>query len=107
MRVAVSTAKTQHVSGKTGEVIDVNVITIDMQEGRYWGDCNMCGKLRRLDHAVAWYCGPTHDEIGSVSTEYVGDGGKPAIVGGMCVCKGCHDRHYVATLSSQGAEDGQ
>lgn len=66
------------------------MITIDLQEGRYWGDCPMCDQERRLDHAVAWYCGPTHDEIGSVTTEYT-DGG---IVGGMPVCGACHDRHY-------------
>lgn len=66
------------------------VAVIDMQEERYWGDCSMCGHLHRLDHAVAWYCGPTHDEIGAVTTEYT-DGG---IVGGMCVCKQCHDGHY-------------
>lgn len=70
------------------------VIVTDLQEGRYWADCHMCGRYRRLDHAVAWYCGPTHDEIGSVSTEYCGEGGEPAIVGGMCVCKKCHDKHY-------------
>ena len=58
------------------------------------GECNMCGQERRLNHAVAWYCGPTHDEIGAVSTEYRSTDGEPAIVGGMCVCKECHDRHY-------------
>lgn len=77
----------QIVDRATGDVL---VTVIDMQEGRYWSECSMCRKVRRLDHAVAWYCGPTHDEIGSVTTEYT-DGG---IVGGMCVCKGCHDRHY-------------
>lgn len=58
------------------------------------GECNMCGEERQLNHVVAWYCGPTHDEIGSVSTEYRSTDGEPAIVGGMCVCKECHDRHY-------------
>ncbi len=77
------------IETRTGEVVG-SVITIDMNEGRYWGECSMCGKERRLDHAVAWYCGPTHDEIGAVTTEYT-DGG---IVGGMSVCKGCHDMHY-------------
>jgi hypothetical protein len=75
----------------TGEVL---VTVIDMNEGRYWDDCPMCGEYRRLDHAVAWYCGPTHDEIGSVSTEYRSGTDEPAIVSGMCVCKECHDRHY-------------
>lgn len=55
----------------------------------------MCGEIRRLDHAVGWYCGPTQDEIGSVSTEYRGgDDGTLAIVGGMTVCQSCHDGHY-------------
>jgi hypothetical protein len=71
-----------------------SVLVIDMQEGLKWGECSMCRKYRRLDHAVAWYCGPTHDEIGSVSTEYRSDNGEPAIVGGMRACKGCHDQHY-------------
>lgn len=70
------------------------VIVIDFNEERYWDDCAMCGRYRRLDHAVAWYCGPTHDEIGSVSTEYRSCDGRPPIVGGMCVCRNCHERHY-------------
>lgn len=72
----------------------VVAILIDMNEGRYWDDCPMCGQEWRLDHAVGWYCGPTLDEIGSVSTEYRGTSEAPAIVGGMCVCAACHDRHY-------------
>jgi hypothetical protein len=71
-----------------------DVIIIDLSEERHWGDCIMCGEYRRLDHAVAYYCGPTHDDIGSISTEYVSGTDEPAIVGGMCVCKTCHDRHY-------------
>jgi len=73
---------------------DVLITVINMQEGLYWGDCCMCQRYKRLDHAVAYYCGPTHDEIGSVSTEYTSDNGEPAIVGGMCVCRECHDNHY-------------
>lgn len=80
----------QLVDAKTGEVI--------LTEIHLWpndsGECNMCGEWRVLNHAVAWYCGPTHDEIGAASTEYVGCDGKPAIVGGMAVCKQCHDLHY-------------
>lgn len=77
----------QIVDTATGKAL---VTVINMQEGLYWGDCAMCGVYRRLDHSVAWYCGPTHDEIGSVTTEYI-DGG---IVGGMRVCKRCHDEHH-------------
>lgn len=84
----------QIVETVTGKVL---VTVIDMQEERYWGDCTMCRNYRRLDHAVAWYCGPTHDEIGSVTTEYT-DGG---IVGGMCVCKQCHDDHYAIDRSAR------
>jgi hypothetical protein len=75
---------------------------IDLQEGRYWGECPMCNRVRRLDHAVAYYCGPTHDEIGSVTTEYA-DGG---IVGGMPVCKDCHDAHYPPAGRRALQEDG-
>lgn len=66
------------------------ILLIDLSEHLNWGDCAMCGLERRLDHCVGWYCGPTHDEIGSITTEYR-DGGR---VGGMCVCKECHDRFY-------------
>lgn len=72
-------------------------ITIQLDGDREMGDCAMCGNYRRLNHAVAWYCGPTHDEIGEVTTEY-SDGG---IVGGMCVCKSCHDEHYGLGPSGQ------
>ena len=65
-------------------------ITIQLDAGREWGECPMCHKERHLNRAVAWYCGPTHDEIGEVTTEY-SDGG---IVGGMSVCQPCHDDHY-------------
>lgn len=82
----------QLVDRATGEVV---CTVINMQEGLYWGDCAMCGQRKRLDHAVAWYCGPTHDEIGTVTTEYT-DGG---IVGGMCVCKSCHDKHYAPSVT--------
>lgn len=75
------------IDHNTGETL---AIVIDMQEGLSWGDCCMCGHHRRLDHSVGYYCGPTHDEIGSVTTEFT-DGG---IVGGMCVCKMCHDAFY-------------
>lgn len=72
-------------------------IVIDFQDDRYWGDCPMCEQYRRLNHAVGWYCGPTQDEIGSVTTEYT-DGG---IVGGMCVCQPCHDEFYALTQSTE------
>lgn len=58
------------------------------------GECLLCGEMKRLNYAVAYYCGPTHDDIGSVSTEYVSGDGSPAIVGGMQCCKECHDQHY-------------
>jgi hypothetical protein len=66
------------------------VVVIDFGEERNWGDCCMCNEYKRLDHAVGYYCGPTHDPIGSITTQYVGGG----IVGGMCVCKECHDTFY-------------
>lgn len=72
---------------------EINVdtwIIVDLNEGRRWGECLMCEDYKRLDHAVGYYCGPTHDPIGSVSSEY-NDGG---IVAGRCVCKECHDDFY-------------
>lgn len=81
------------VDAATGDIV---AYCIDMQEGRYWADCAMCGNYRRLDHAVAWYCGPTHDEIGSLSTEYLSTDDAPAVVGGMCVCRSCHDSWYAS-----------
>jgi hypothetical protein len=71
---------------RTGDVVGS---VIDMQEGRYWGECPMCETEQRLDHAVGWCCGPTHDDIGTMSTEY-----RDTEVGGMCVCKSCHDQFY-------------
>lgn len=65
------------------------IYVLDLNEARNWGDCPMCDQERRLDHAVGWCCGPTHDEIGSMSTEY-----RDTPVGGMCVCKSCHDQFY-------------
>lgn len=73
-------------------------IVIDLQEDRHWRDCPMCDRLRKMTHAVGWYCGPTHDEIGSVSTEYRSCDGTPAIVGGMPVCKECHDGFYAVEM---------
>ena len=77
------------------EVQRYPIIVIDLQESLRWGNCPMCSEYRRLDHAVAWYCGPTRDEIGSVTTEY-SDGG---IVGGKSVCKPCHDQFYAEELA--------
>ena len=52
--------------------------------------CCICGEEHELSHSVGYYCGPTHDEIGSITTEYT-DGG---VVGGMPACKPCHDKFY-------------
>jgi len=56
-------------------------------------ECALCGEEKRCNYAVAFYCEPTYDEIGSVSTVYRSTDGKPAIVGGMVCCKECHDQH--------------
>lgn len=61
-------------------------------------ECALCGEVKRCDHCVAFYCEPTHDEIGSVSTQYTSTDGKPAIVGGMTCCKECHDAHEASKL---------
>lgn len=79
-------AHIQYVSQKTGKII---AQVIELWPDRFCGECPMCEQYRLLDHAVAWCCEPTHDEIGSMSTVYIG-----YEVGGMSVCKECHDRHY-------------
>jgi hypothetical protein len=56
-------------------------------------ECMLCGEVKQCRHCVAFYCEPTYDEIGSVSTQYRSTDGKPAIVGGMVCCKECHDEH--------------
>ena len=53
-------------------------------------DCCICEQETEDNYAVGYYCGPTKDPIGSVTTEYT-DGG---IVGGACTCKTCHDKFY-------------
>jgi hypothetical protein len=80
----------QLVDRATGEVL-LTEISLWPRDS---GECVLCGEMKLLNHAVAYYCGPTHDEIGSVSTEYRGTPEHPAIVGGMSCCKECHDRHY-------------
>lgn len=80
------------------EVTHLPFIIIDMNEDRYWGECPMCEQEKRLDHAVGYYCEPTHDPIGSVTTEYA-DGG---IVGGRCICKECHDNFYYPKEKTNG-----
>lgn len=76
-------------------------LLIDLNEDRMWGECVMCEQDKRLDHAVGYYCEPTHDPIGSVTTEY-SDGG---IVGGMCVCKQCHDSFYYPKPQQESTDD--
>jgi hypothetical protein len=59
---------------------------------RLWeplAQCCICGAETPLTHSVAYCCGPTHDEIGSMSSEY-----RDTEVSGMPACKDCHDRHY-------------
>ena len=53
------------------------------------GDCCICGNECTMEYSVGYCCGPTLDEIGSMSTEY-----KNSEVGGMCACKECHDAFY-------------
>lgn len=67
------------------------IYTIDLWGQRDWGDCCLCEDEKRLTNAIGYYCGPTHDEIGTESTEYPGAGN---IVGGMRVCQPCHDAFY-------------
>lgn len=51
--------------------------------------CCICGDECPIKFSVAYCCGPTHDEIGSQSSEYA-----DTDVGGAPACKRCHDRHY-------------
>lgn len=52
-------------------------------------ECPKCGQVARINHAIGYCCDFTHDEIGAPSTEYRGE-----TVGGMSVCKPCHDEFY-------------
>ncbi len=70
-----------------------NILTIDLNEGRQWGDCSMCGEERRLERAVGWWCGPRREDIGAT----LPNGGT---VGGMCVCRPCHDGFYSEAKAS-------
>jgi hypothetical protein len=63
------------------------IITINLSE--VWLECGICGEETPDKFAVAYCCGPTHDEIGNESSEYPGHE-----VGGMPSCKACHDLHY-------------
>lgn len=56
-------------------------------------ECALCGEVKQCRYCVPFYCEPTHDPIGSVSTEYTSSAGSAAIVGGMICCKECHDKH--------------
>jgi hypothetical protein len=62
-------------------------ITIGLNEGRWWNCCPMCEQERQLDHAVGWYCGPVKLDLGTRLPN--GDE-----VGGMRVCRLCHDEFY-------------
>lgn len=64
-----------------------DILVINMNEPV--GECCICGQDCTLDYSVGYCCGPTHDEIGSWSTEY-----RDTIVGGWCACKECHDDFY-------------
>ena len=79
----------------------MDIVTIRLWEPTC--ECGICEREGPWRHAVGWYCGPTQDEIGSVTTEYT-DGG---IVGGMCVCQPCHDDFYALsdTHNARTAED--
>ena len=71
-------------------------------------ECALCGEVKQCRHCVAYYCEPTYDEIGSVSTEYRSTDANPAIVGGMVCCKECHDKHEAGRPhSEQQREDGE
>lgn len=59
---------------------------------RLWeptAECCLCGEETPPTHSVGYCCGPTHDEIGTQSTQYPGHE-----VCGMTACKPCHDKFY-------------
>lgn len=72
---------------------ELDVVVIELWD-RSIHECALCGEVKQCRHCVPFYCEPTHDPIGSVSTQYVNADGSPAIVGGMVCCKECHDQHY-------------
>lgn len=55
-----------------------------------WGECPMCDQEAFLDQSVGWYEEAVQEDIGTVLSH----GGE---VGGMPVCKECHDSHYQIT----------
>jgi hypothetical protein len=68
---------------------------MDARVIRLWepeSECCICGKAGNHRHAIGYCCGPTHDDIGSMSTKYRG-----IEVGGMPACKECHDEFYAWT----------
>ncbi len=85
--------ETNRVADRLCREFDVAVIEL---WPRNIHECPLCDEVKLIDHCVAFYCEPTYDEIGSISTVYRSTDGKPAIVGGMTCCKDCHDRHEAA-----------
>ena len=71
---------------------ELDVVVIELWD-RSVHECPLCEEIKVCRHCVAFYCEPTYDEIGSISTVYRSTDGKPAIVGGMVCCKYCHDKH--------------
>lgn len=71
---------------------ELDVVVIELWD-RSVHECPLCEEIKVCRHCVAFYCEPTYDEIGSISTVYSSTDGKPAIVGGMVCCKDCHDKH--------------
>ena len=64
----------------------VNITVINLGHSS-WDECPMCEKEGFLDQSVGWYEEAVLEDIGTILPH----GGE---VGGMPVCKSCHDKHY-------------
>lgn len=84
---------------KNGQVVRSALIIIHLWPREV--DCALCDTVGDHRYAIGWCCGPTKDEIGSESSEYPGH-----IVGGMTVCKPCHDSFYAPPSSADSSKDG-
>ena len=70
----------------TAQPVVIELWSVD----KWSGPCPMSGRHAMISHAVAWYCGHVHYEVGEVVQGFEPD----AIAAGMPVCRGCHDQFY-------------
>lgn len=72
------------------------IVVIELWGERHSGECPMCEQEALLDRAVGWYEEAVTEDIGTILPH----GG---VVGGMSVCRACHDRHYRISAATNDA----